>query len=116
MREDLYQEREASADENPVIIARASRLEKIILELEEKAKLQTAKEAEEASATPSKTRGLLPSVPPSPQQVSLSNKSHPIYSPVTRPNVPSKSISPSTEQAFLERIMVLLRERKVTFT
>ena len=105
MREDLNQEMVASAVDNPVIIARAARLEKIIVELEEKAKLQAAKEAEETSATPSKARGTLPSVPPSPQQVSLSNKSHPFYSPVTRPSVLSNSISPSTEQAFLERIM-----------
>ena len=34
MREDLDQEMEASAVDNPVIIARASRLEKIMPELE----------------------------------------------------------------------------------
>jgi hypothetical protein len=54
MKEDLKQEIETSAVDNPVLIARASRLEKILLELEEKAKLQTAKEAEETIATPSK--------------------------------------------------------------
>ena len=105
MREDLNQEIETSAVDNPVIIARASRLEKIILELEEKAKLQAAKEAEGTSATPSKARGPSPSVPPSPQLVSLSNKNHPFYSPITNPSIPQKGISSFTEQAFLEKIM-----------
>ena len=104
MREDLNQEMEASAVDNPVVIARAARLEKIILELEEKAKLQAAKEAEETSATPCKAKGPSPSVPPSPQQFSLSNKSNPFCSPVTKPSVPQKGISPFTGQAFLEKI------------
>ena len=100
---------EASAGDNPVIIERASRLENVWRELEEKAQLQAAKEAEETTATAGKARGPSPSVPPSPKSLPLSNKAHPLYSPVTKASSPAsaplKSIIPSTEQAFLERIM-----------
>ena len=104
MREDLNQEMEASAADNPVVIARASRLGEILIELEEKAKLQAAVVAEET--TPNIARGSSPSVPSSPKRISLSNKSHPFHSPVSRPSVPpAKGISSTTEQAFLERLM-----------
>ena len=90
---------EASAGDNPVIIERASRLENVWRELEEKAQLQAAKEAEETTATAGKARGPSPSVPPSPKSLPLSNKAHPLYSPVTKASSPAsaplKSIIPS---------------------
>lgn len=104
IREDLQQELEASSVNNPATIARASRIEELILELEEKARAQ-AKETEEPITVPNKVKGLSPSILPSSRIVSLGNQNHPFYSPVTKPNTCSEGLSPSTEQAFLERIM-----------
>jgi len=103
MKEDLNQEMEASAGDNPVITEKVSRLDKILRKLEEDAQLQAEREQEET---------LPPSMPTSPRSVPLSNKGHPFYSPVTKTSTSTQlqSISPvigtpSSEQAFLERIM-----------
>ena len=98
MREDLIQETEASANDNPdsVVIEKVSRLESALRELEEEAKLQESDQVK---------------LPTPPKGVSLSNRNHPFYSPATKASFPVQSssplqsIAPSTEQAFLEKIM-----------
>jgi hypothetical protein len=74
MRDDLDQEIKTSAVENPITIAKLSRLEKILLELEEKAKVQ-------APRLGMGVRDLILSS--TPEKAAVNNRSDHLESPLT---------------------------------